>query len=191
MRPKHFFLLLACIVFISGCENVTSQYLVGQKPHVLKTEEWAGEWSTDCSGADIIKIKVLDKDRGILDVAQIKAGSGEIVDSYECHLREAGNWIFANAALKGKEDFYPVRVKNIEGRQIIVWFPDPDKFKPLVFEKKVLPGEWRGGNISLGLLKPEQLDLIISGKEGVLFKWDEPAVLIRHGTTTVPRGKSE
>jgi hypothetical protein len=175
------------MMFIFGCENVTSQYLVGQKPHAVKTEEWAGEWSPDCSGGEIIRIEVLDKDRGIIEAAQLEPGSGKVLDSYECYLREAGNWIFANAALKEKADFYPVRVKNVEGRQIIIWFPDLEKFKPLVFEKKVLPGEWRGRNLSLGLLKPEQLDLIVSGKEGVLFKWDEPAVLIRRGKTTVPQ----
>jgi len=187
MKSKNFFPVLIFIMFISGCENVTSQYLVGQKPHAVKTEEWAGEWSPDGSGEEIIKIKVLDKDRGILDVAQIEAGSGKVLDSYECYLREAGNWIFANAAIKGKNGFYPVRVKNIEGRQIIVWFPDIEKFKLLVFEKKLLPGEWRGRDISLGLLKPEHLELIISGKEGVVFKWDEPVILIRLGKGPAPQ----
>ena len=187
MKPKHFFPVLILMMFIFGCENVSSQYLVGQKPYAVKTEEWAGEWSPDCSGEEIISIEVLDKDKGILKVTQFETRPGGSMESYECYLREAGNWIFANAALKRYSDFYPVRVKNLEGRQIIVWFPDPEKFKPLVFEKKVLPGQWHGRDISLGLLKPEQLELIISDKEGVLFKWDEPAVLIRHGKTTVPQ----
>lgn len=187
MKSKHLFTVLILMMFISGCENVSSQYLVGQKPYAVKTEEWTGEWSPDCSGEEIVRIEVLDKDKGILSVTQFETRPGSTVETYECYLREAGNWIFANAALKGEADYYPVRVKNLEGRQIIVWFPDPEKFKPLVFEKKVLPGQWRGRNISLGLLKPEQLDLIVSGKEGVLFKWDEPTILIRHGMTTVPQ----
>jgi hypothetical protein len=37
------------------------------------------------------------------------------------------------------------------------------------------------------LLTPEHLELIMSGKEGVLFKWDEPSILIRLGKTTVPQ----
>jgi hypothetical protein len=179
MKSKQFFPVLILMLFISGCENVSSQYLVGQKPYAVKTEEWSGEWSPDCSGEEIIRIEVVDKDKGILRLTQVKTSPGSSMESYECYLREAGNWIFANAVLKGEADFYPVRVKNLEGRQIIVWFPDPEKFKPLVFERKVLPGEMHGGDISLGLLKPEQLDLIMSGKEGVLFKWDEPAILIR------------
>ena len=187
MKSKHFFAVLILMMFISGCENVSSQYLVGQKPYAVNTEEWTGEWSPDCSGEEIVRIEVLDKNKGILRVTQFETSPGSTVDTYECYLREAGNWIFANAALKEKADFYPVRVKNVEGRQIIIWFPDLEKFKPLVFEKKVLPGEWRGRNLCLGLLKPEQLDLIVSGKEGVLFKWDEPAVLIRRGKTTVPQ----
>ena len=77
MKSKSFFPVLIFIMFISGCENVSSQYLVGQKPHAVKTEEWAGEWSTDCSGEETIRIEVLDKDKGILDVAQIETGSGK------------------------------------------------------------------------------------------------------------------
>ncbi len=187
MKSKHFFPVLVLMMFFSGCENVSSQYLVGQKPHAVKTEEWAGEWSTDCSGEETIKIEVLDKDKGIIRATQIKTSPGSSEESFDCYLREAGNWIFANAAIKGEADFYPARVKNLKGRQIIIWFPDPEKFKPLVFEKKLLPGEWHGRDISLGLLKPEHLELITSGREGVLFKWDEPAVLIRHGETPAHR----
>ena len=187
MKSRYFSPVLILMVFIAGCENVSSQYLVGQKPYAVKAEEWAGEWSPDCSGEETIRIEVLDKDKGVLRFTEVKTSPGSTMESYECYLREAGNWIFANAAIKGEADFYPVRVKNLEGRQIIVWFPDPEKFKPLVLEKKVLPGKLRGRDISLGLLKPEQLELIMSGKEGVLFKWDEPAILIRQGKTTVPQ----
>jgi hypothetical protein len=181
MKSKYLFPVLVLMMFISGCENVTSRYLVGQKPYAVKTAEWAGEWSTDCSGEETIRIEVLDKDKGIIRVTQVKTSPGSTVESIDCYLREAGDWVFANAALKGEADFYPVRVKNVEGRQIIVWFPDPEKFKPLVFEKKALPGELHGRDISLGLLKPEHLELITSGRQGVLFKWDQPAVLIRRG----------
>jgi len=186
MKSKYFFAFLILIIFISGCENVTSQYLVGQMPHVIKSEEWSGEWSADCSGEEAIRIEVLDEDKGIIRIVDLKTSHGNKTEEYDCYLREAGNWIFANVALRGQSDFYPVRVKNVEGREIIAWFPDAEKFKQLVFEKKSLPGEWRGRDISLGLLKPEHIELIISGKEGVLFKWDEPAILIRRGAAPVP-----
>jgi hypothetical protein len=187
MRPTHFFAFLIFLLFLCGCENVSSQYPVGLKPHAIDSEEWAGEWSSDCAGQEAIRIEVVDKDKGIIRVIDVKSGQESTMQTYDCYLREAGDWIFANVALKDESDFYPVRVKNVEGRQIIVWFPDPEKFKPLVFDKKALPGEWRGGNLSLGLLKQEHLELIVSGKEGVLFKWDEPVVLIRHGKAPVPR----
>ena len=181
MKYKYFFAFFVLLVFISGCENVTSQYLVGQKPHAIKSEEWSGQWSPDCSGEEAIRIEVVDEGKGIIRIIDLKTSPGNTTEEYDCYLREAGNWIFANVALKGESDFYPVRIKNVEGRQIIAWFPDPEKFKPLVFEKKLLPGEWHARDISLGLLKPEHLELIMSGKEGVLFKWDEPAILIRMG----------
>lgn len=181
MKSKYFFAFFILLLFISGCENVTSQYLVGQKPHAIKSEEWSGEWSPDCSGREAVRIEVLDEAQGIIRIVDFKTGKGTAEEEYDCYLREAGTWVFANVALKGQSDFYPVRIKNVEGNEIIVWFPDPEKFKPLVFEKKLLPGEWRQRDISLGLLKPEHLELIMSGKEGVLFKWDEPSILIRMG----------
>lgn len=187
MKSKHFFAFVILLMFSSACENVSSQYLVGQKPHAVKSEEWSGEWSPDCSSQEIIRIEVLDEAKGIIRVIDAKTSPESTTEAYECYLREAGNWIFANAAHNGESDFYPVRIKNVEGRQIIVWFPDPEKFKQLVFEKRALPGEWRGRDISLGLLKPEHLELIMSGKEGVLFKWDEPAILVRRGKAPAPR----
>jgi len=187
MKSKYFVAFFILLIFTSGCENVSSQYLVGLKPHAVKSEEWSGEWSADCSGEEKIRIEVLDEDKGIIRVVDLKTGPGNTTQIYDCYLREAGDWIFANAALAGKPDFYPVRVRNVEGRQIIAWFPDAEKFKQLVFEKKSLPGEWRGRDISLGLLKPEHLELIMSGKEGVVFKWDEPVILIRLGKGPAPQ----
>jgi len=186
VKSKHFLAILILLMLISGCEYVSSQYPVGQKPHAINSEQWDGEWSPDCSGEEAIRIEVLDKDKGIFRVIDMKPGPENAKQIYECCLLEAGDWIFANVALKDEVGFYPVRVKNMEGRQIIVWFPDPEKFKRLVLDKNLLPGELRGGNISLGFLKPEHLDLIMSGKEGVLFKWDEPAILIRRGAAPVP-----
>jgi hypothetical protein len=186
MKSKHLFSFLVLLMCIAGCERVSSQYLVGQKPYAADPEQWSGEWSPDCSGDDTVRVEVLDKDKGIIRIMDTKTGPDNTMQTYECYLREAGEWIFANVAFKDEAEFCPVRVKNLEGRQIIVWFPDPERFMPLVFDKKILPGEWRGRNISLGLLKPEHLEIIMSGKEGVLFKWDEPVILVRHGKAPMP-----
>lgn len=187
MNYKYIMPILILLMTIAGCENVSSKYPVGLKPHTVDSEQWNGEWSTDCSGEEAVGIEVLDKDKGIIRVVDTKAGPGDATKVCECYLLEAGDWIFANVLLQNEVEFYPVRIKNVEGRRIIVWFPDAGKFKRLVVDQKMLPGELHGQSISLGFLKPEQLELIMSGKEGVLFKWDEPTVLIRRGPAPVPR----
>jgi len=178
---KHSLVILIFLMSaLWGCENVTSKYPLGAKPYPISSEQWAGDWSTDCSGEEAVKIEVLDKDKGVIRITDMKTGPEESLSKCECYLMEAGNWIFANAVLKDEAELYPVRIKNVEGRQIIVWFPDADKFRRLV-DQKILPGELHGESISLGPLKSEHLELIMSGKEGVLFKWDEPSILVRRG----------
>ena len=70
MKSKYFVAFFILLIFISGCENVSSQYLVGLKPHAVKSEEWSGEWSADCSGEEKIRIEVLNKDKGIIRVTR-------------------------------------------------------------------------------------------------------------------------
>jgi hypothetical protein len=199
MKAVRFLPVLILVIIVSGCHSVTSKYLVGEKPYVIdKPEEWAGEW-VGCPGNETISIKVVDEHKGILRVTSEETGSSGEKDrtSLDVYLWEAGagkagqRWIFANVAFEEEPYFYLVRVKNMEGCQIIFWKPDPEKFKPLV-EKKVIPGEvvedrgWgsngevRGYDVHLGVLKPEDLEIIMSDKEGpALFRWDEPGVLIR------------
>ncbi len=120
-----------------------------RSPLAVKTEEWAGQWSKDCWGEEIISTELLNKDKGVLGFTQVNISPGSTMELYGCYLQEAGNWRFSNVAIKGEADFHPARAKNLVRCQIITWFPDPEKIKPLVFEKKVLHGKWRGWDTSL------------------------------------------
>ncbi len=177
MRSEYIWGLFFVLMLALGCESVTSRYAVGQRPAVIISEEWNGEWSPDCSGEEVLRIEVKDKDKGIIRVQQIKSDTGNL-EELDCYLYTAGDWMFGNAAYKS--ELYPFRIRNVEGSRIFVWFPDFNKFKALV-EKGLLPGEVHEGEVSLDLLKPEHLELITSEKEGVLFRWGEPEVLIRQG----------
>lgn len=178
MRRFHIFFLLALLVAASGCHSVTSPYLVGSKPAAVNPEIWNGRWGPECSGEDSLQIEVLDKDMGMLRI--VVFNPKEPPEEVECYLRTAGDLTFANAKFPKEPGYHTWLIKNESGKSIILWSPDYDKFKPLV-EKGILPGEATGGDISLGLLKSEHLDLIVSEKEGVLFDWKHPVVLIRQG----------
>lgn len=177
MKRFYLFVLSACLLALSGCHSVTSPYLVGKQPASINPEMWNGKWGPECSGEDAVQIEVLDKDRGILRATVLNPKDPpEVV---ECSLRTAGGDLnFVNAKMQKEQDYHPWLVRNEGGKMIILWSPDYDKFKSLV-EKGILPGESAGGDISLGLFKPEHLDLITSEKEGVLFDWKHPVVLIR------------
>lgn len=177
MKCCRFCAYLILLFIAYGCEYVKSPYLIGDKPAVTSPEQWSGKWSIDGSGKEIVQIEVVDKDKGIVRLTTNMTGNkDELEGPYECYLREAGKWMFAN--VRDGADFHPLRIVKEENK-IIFWMPDHDKFKALV-EKGVLPGEVQGNAVRLGLLKPEHLDIIISEKEGALYSWDRPMFLIRY-----------
>ncbi len=176
MKRLYVFAAFACLLAISGCHSVTSPYLVGKQPATINPEIWNGKWGADCTGDEAVQIEVVDKDKGIFRATVLNPKDPpEVV---ECYLRTAGNLTFVNAKVQKEGEYHPWLIKNEGGKMIILFSPDYDKFKSLV-EKGILPGEAAGGDISLGLLKSEHLDLITSEKEGVLFDWKDPVVLIR------------
>ncbi len=177
MKRFYLLVLFACLPAFSGCHSVTSPYLVGKQPVTLNPEIWNGKWGPECSGEEAVRIEVLDKDRGLLRATVLNPKDPPEV--IECNLRSAaGDLIFVNAKEQKEKDYHPWLIRNAGGKMIILWSPDYDRFKSLV-EKGILPGESTGGDISLGLLKSEHLDIIMSEKEGVLFDWKDPVILIR------------
>ncbi|MFZ2445376.1 MAG: hypothetical protein WAW37_03385 [Syntrophobacteraceae bacterium] len=186
MKSQRFLILLILLAAVSGCHSVTSPYLLGDKPAVLSPEAWNGRWGPECSGEEAVQMEVLDKDKGILKA--VPTNPREEPEVVTCYLRTAGDLMFVNAKLAKEPDYHPWLIKNESGKMLILWSPDYDKFKHLV-EKGILPGEAQGGDVSLGLLKSEHLDIILSDKAGVLFDWKHPMVLIRQTEKPAPPAK--
>ncbi len=65
-----------------------------------------------------------------------------------------------------------------EENQILAWRPDVAKFKALGKNCK-LPSRVDDNDIFLDYLTPEQLKVITSQSEGVLYEWNDPLVFIR------------
>ncbi len=167
---------LLALVF-SACAVVYVESPVGEDPVKLDAEEWNGTW-LHAEGA--VTVKVLDSEDGALGLAWVDSEGEQLVPkSAAVHLRLAGgrvlvSWKEEDAAEPG----YLWGILSRRDEQVVVLAPDADKFRVLVEQQK-LPGHVENGDIYLGRLGPEHLDIILSDQEGFLFDWEEPLVLTR------------
>ena len=173
--------LLLLALGLSACSAVYITKPIGDKPKNLthEVDEWEGAWC-NCSG-DVFKVKVEDPAKGILEVACIEDNNKEFeFKKYTVYLRESGKWCFASfRAEDKKEELYAWARITMDGRQVVFWAPDSDKFTELVNAKK-LPGKVDDKNgVILGELDPANMELITSGSSGVLLQWEKPMVLMK------------
>lgn len=173
--------LCVCSFFLlTACSSVYSINPVGEKPVHLELDEWNGNWL----GANgVMTIRVKDAEHGILQVAWIE--DMELLQ-YQVQLLESGDWVFFNLREEEDDDgYFWGRVKK-DSNSIILWDPEISKFRTLV-EAGTLPGEVKksgkdneyDSDVILGELTVEHLQIITSEKNGVLFDWDDPLVLIK------------
>ena len=163
-------------ITITGCNVVYTTQPIGERPSLIETSDWEGTWINE---EKFLTFNVLDKAKGLLRISWIEKDQGQVkLESCKVHLLESGDWIFASIPDKDNPKQYLWgRIKQ-DGRQVVVWVPDSEKFKTLVEEGK-LPGRVEDNNILLGNLTSEHLKLITSETAGVLFEWDEPIIFRR------------
>jgi hypothetical protein len=161
---------------MGGCATVSSVEPLGQHPKAMTAQDWEGTW---IHKEGSISIKVLDKDRGRLQVAWAEEKQGRFeLESYTVEMLQAGEWLFGNVKDKGR--YYWALVRK-DGGEIIMWPPAVARFRTLV-ETGVLPGKVdKDGDVLLAKLAPEHLALILSGDKGHCFEWDKPTVFLRVG----------
>ncbi len=172
-------LLIGIIALAYGCTGVYSKMPVGktQKNLAAEIEEWTGAWDFNGSA---ITLAPADPEKGALTAAWVEQGkTGFEFKTAEITLRTAGNWTFVNMkeSRPGQENRYIWgRIKK-EKRSAVAWLPDTDKFKRLIQEGR-LPGTapTNSSPAVLDALSPEQLALVMSEQQGLLFKWDHPLV---------------
>jgi hypothetical protein len=176
---KRFSALIAAGV-LCGCSVIYTTQPVGDKPANIQSQqaEWEGTW-VHPDGA--LTVRVMDGSNGVLKVGWMdKDGDGLKSETADLYLRQHGDWMFANLRPNDKDQtngYIWARIKK-QDRLAILWGPDTAKFKQLVEDGK-LPGTTNGSNVALGTLSSNQLDLITSDTNGVLFDWDEPFILIK------------
>jgi len=181
MRYLFQILSLFLVLNLWGCASVYVESPLGAEPLVLEASDWEGQW---IGGSDaVITVRVMDKNRGVLQLSEIHYEPGNQVrlDSETVYLRQWQGILFASVPTQGEGDrplFFWARLERIEDR-VIFWLPDHRKIKTLV-EAGKLPGIIeKDGDVVLGELKEDHYRIFTSENEGVLYQWENPGVLMR------------
>lgn len=176
-RTTGSFVLLTGALIL-GCAAVSSVEPVGDRPKEISQNEWGGTW---INKSHSITIKVLDEQKGLLQVAWVEEKeSGLKIESYQVAVRGSGEWLFGNVKeTQHSVSHYWALVKKDAG-QIIVWAPDPAQFRKLV-ETGIIRGKVEGSSTILEKLTLDDLKGILSGDKGACFDWQNPIVFFRLG----------
>ena len=181
MSFRSLFLIVVSLPLLGGCAEVFTSAPLGETPIAVSSEDWEGIW---IGPEETYVIQVIDEETGTFLVSTLDPEkSPPEVEPMEFQLSKTGGWYFGNWEVEPGE-FSWVRVKR-EGESILVWFADAERFIELV-DQGVLPGEVRSrggsgssGEVFIGPLTEEHLDIITESTEGILFIWDEPLQLHR------------
>jgi len=176
MARGFFALLMGALIF--GCATVSCLEPVGERPKAISPNEWDGMW---INKSHSITIKVLDEQKGLLQVAWVEEKEGGLkIESYQVAVRESGEWLFGNVKeTQDSPSYYWALIKKDAG-QIIVWPPDPLKFQKLV-QAGDLRGKVERDNTILERLTPSDLKGILSGDKGICFEWRNPVIFFSLG----------
>lgn len=164
-----------------GCASVYVESPLGGEPLVLEASDWEGQW---VGGGDAVAaVRVVDRDRGVLQVSEINYEPGDRahLDSETVYLRQWNDFLFAGVPTQGEDDrplFFWARLERV-GNRVVFWLPDHHKIKALV-EAGKLPGTIeKDGDVVLGQLEEAHYRILTSEEEGILYQWENPGVLMR------------
>lgn len=172
-------LAAALAVSFSGCSAVYVAKPVGEKPHPLKPEDWNGTWAGgEDSGA--ITVHVTDAAKGRLAMASVKMRDNKFVlEGGTAEVRANGETLFIS--VRGDDDqeerYLFARIK-IDGGQVAIWCPEPEKFRAWV-RSGALPGRVdKSDDVALDAL-PAAKVAEFAAKNSEAFDWEHPLMLHR------------
>ncbi|MEY2880177.1 MAG: hypothetical protein RLZZ15_2557 [Verrucomicrobiota bacterium] len=171
---------LTLLLLGSGCSVVSVPRPVGEKPFALVAAEWEGIW---VAKNDIMIIAVTNAAAGELRATTLKGSRREpSLESGAIFVTEVDGTLFASVL--NKEDnavkfpYLWARLRR-DTDQILVWFPDAERFAALVRAGK-LAGKVDGTDVILEAPTAAQLAALVAGELGPVFDTDaSPAVLRR------------
>ena len=181
MNIRSVILLAAAWLILSACSSVYSPQPLGGEPLVLDSS-WSGTWKVDDG---VLTTAVVDKQKGLLQIASLEAKSGGIdIETFQAFVKTRGDTVIVNVKDKESEHGYHWFVVDKEaGRYALLWGPDAEAFKAAILAGK-LPGQLLNpddedsDDVVLGELEQAHYEMIADPASG-LIDWKDPAVLIR------------
>lgn len=175
------------VVLLSGCRAVVSPTPFGLEPAHIDVEALTGIWEGE-DDEEII-IAVHDESKGLVDVSfREPSDAGQPAwRTVRVHFMRGNEWHFLSMPRceegSSRKGYVFACYKFTPGR-IIVWGPDIDRFEGLVRDGKIA-GRIENGDVFIGEVTPELIDIIESEKYGVLFDWREPGILRKRAEAEV------
>jgi hypothetical protein len=179
-----------------GCSSVTSNRPIGIENCILNEKDWNGVWAMP-GNEDFFKIKVVDKENGIVKVVSIKEKDNHFeLSEIILQIKKGKKWIYANIleedGRKTNEKYFWSKI-IIENGRIIYWFPLVQAFLEASETKKIKAIVHKPAPVSTNkealddskavsvILDDEPeaiIDLIENGNENY-FEWEHPVMFVK------------
>jgi len=183
------------MLIFSGCSSVTSNSLIGLENCNLNEKDWNGIWILEKE--DFVKIKIVDKENGIVKAVSINEKDNHFeLSEIIFQIKKGKKWLYANIleenGKKTNKEYFWCKIKNENGK-IIYWLPSVQTFLEASEAKKIKAIVHKSAQASTGdgekalegskfvsvILEDEPnaiIDLIENANENY-FEWENPFIL--------------
>jgi hypothetical protein len=196
MKKITSLIVLVSMLFLTSCSSVVSHFPVGKEKIALESDQWDGTWLAD---KNVVKMKVIDRENGIVQMAWIEEVGNELQPkSVIFQVLKGGKWIYANVLeMEGKkaEDAYYWGVVKKEQGRIVFLYPSVPAFVQAaesqrikaVIEKsqsstttEASAAEGKSGSVKVTLTDTaEAVVHLVENGGNDYFDMEHPAVFIR------------
>jgi hypothetical protein len=182
---KVFFLILSAC-FLTSCAVVTSENIIGSAAVQLSPEAWNGMWRNEDTA---LHIKVVDAENGLVKIVWFEDKDNDLKpESITVQITQGEKWeyltLLDGSLYKDLEKYCWGRIEK-EGKRILFWLPDPERFE-LAVQAKILKGKliqiekenYPSTHVQLKGSAQEIIKQVEAGR-GDYFLWDKPMTFIK------------
>lgn len=183
---KKTLLFIVSALFLTACTVVTSENIIGSGSVQLSPEAWDGIWRNEETA---LHLKVVDPAKGLIRIAWFEEKDNNLKpETITAQIGKGEQWqyltLLEGSLYKDLDRYCWGRIKK-EGRRILFWLPDPERFERAV-QDKVLKGQviktkqedTPGTHVRLSG-SAEEIIGEIESRGGAYFLWDTPLTFIK------------
>lgn len=189
MKPLHLIISLALTLLLTACPETHVADDFGSPPLKLKTAEWEGSWHPADDADEIFSFRVRDAEKGLLELHEATPkGKTKKPAVFTLALRDSGiksesKLLFAILKDSAKpENGTLYLLRRSDDNVFLLWAIDHDAVTTAIksgeLKGSVLPDK-DGPHNSLAS-DPANYPKLLDPK---FWKWTEPSVLVRQGST--------